>query len=77
MEIFVSIYMCMEQKQMSSWQIANQLRAYCHLLYRTMDICKCAGARNDVTNVKAEERGRDCNRAWVRYETIVPNVKTP
>ncbi len=52
------------------WRTANQLCAFCHLLYWTVYIRKPAWAWSNITNVKAGwwNRGRGA---------VVPNVKTP
>lgn len=40
------------------WRFANQPGAYCHLLYGSGYIRKCAWAQNGVTDVKADSRRR-------------------
>lgn len=50
-------------------QLANQLDAYRHLLYWTVNIS--AATQNIVTNEKADQQGRGGGEA-----AIVPHVKT-
>lgn len=39
-------------------EVFEQLGACCHLLYWTGFICKCAWGQNEVTNAKADQRGK-------------------
>lgn len=61
------------------WGFASQISAYHHLLYWAVYyICKGARTQNNVTSLKANQRGR-CEpiKPGHSYGTIVPSVKTP